>query len=108
MSWALLAQVPLTGYPSNALLWLIALALIPQLIGHSAANYVVRHVSATLVGISVLGEPIGSALLAMALIGERPATTQLVGGAVILCGIALASLTDKRSQTEVEDIPEAI
>jgi drug/metabolite transporter (DMT)-like permease len=105
--WALLARTPLTGYSMRALLWLAAVALIPQLIGHTAANYVLRHVSATLVGISVLGEPIGSAALAIVFLGEHPGTFQLIGGAVILAGIGLASLTDRRDRQATSEATAA-
>lgn len=97
IAWALIARAPLVGYPVQAVLWLAAVGLIPQLIGHTAANYVIRHVSATLVGISVLGEPIGSTALAVALLAERPTPLQLVGGVVILGGIAAASLAERQT-----------
>ena len=103
--WALAAGIPLWGYPPAALLLLAAVGLIPQLIGHTAANYAVRHVSATLVGISVLGEPIGSTALAVVLLGEHPGPLQLVGGAAILAGIAIASLAERHAAVREPHMP---
>jgi drug/metabolite transporter (DMT)-like permease len=81
----------LMGYSTLAYAVMIALALGPQLLGHTAFNWALRHVSATFVAISILGEPIGSALLALALFGERFAPLQLAGFVLILGGIFLAA-----------------
>lgn len=81
----------LVGYSTFAYAVMIALALGPQLLGHTAFNWALRHVSATFVAVSILGEPIGSALLALILFGERFAPWQLLGFALILGGIYLAA-----------------
>jgi drug/metabolite transporter (DMT)-like permease len=81
----------LAGYSTLAYAVMIALALGPQLLGHTAFNWALRHVSATFVAISILGEPIGSALLALLLFGERFAPLQLAGFVLILGGIFLAA-----------------
>lgn len=96
--WSLTAGLSLTGFPPAAWLWLVALGLIPQLIGHTAANYAVRYVSATFVGVSILGEPIGSTILAMVILDEQPTPLQLLGGALILTGIVLSSLAEERKR----------
>jgi len=87
--WA--AGQPLFGYPPAAYFWMALLALVPQLIGHSAFNWALRYLSATYVSVTVLGEPIGSTALAMILFSETPGLLKLVGGALILGGILLAS-----------------
>ena len=71
--------------------WILLLALVPQLIGHSAYNWALKYLPATYVSITVLGEPIGSILLALALLHEVPTPLKLLGGVLILAGIALAS-----------------
>ncbi len=81
----------LTGYSTLAYAVMIALALGPQLLGHTAFNWALRHVSATFVAISILGEPIGSALLALFLFEEGFAALQLAGFVLILGGIFLAA-----------------
>ena len=87
----------LTGFSSRAWLCLIALALGPQLLGHSAINWALKHVSATFIAITILGEPIGSALLAWLIFGERFAPLQLTGFAMLLAGIYLAARGETRS-----------
>jgi drug/metabolite transporter (DMT)-like permease len=73
---------------------MLALAVFPQLIGHSTYNWALRYVSATVVSVSLLGEPIGASLLAVVLLGEVPGAVELVGGALILVGIFLAARSE--------------
>lgn len=75
----------------TALLLTLALALGPQLIGHTAVNWAVRRASATVVALAILGEPIGAAVLAWLLFGESFSASQLVGFAMLLCGIFFAA-----------------
>ncbi len=79
------------GYPPVTYLWLLCLALIPQLIGHSTYNWALRFMPASLVSVTTLGEPIGSAILAFLLLGETPSVITLAGGALILVGIYLST-----------------
>ena len=94
---AVVNGIPLTGFSRAAWPFLIALAIGPQLLGHSAINWALKHVSATFIAITILGEPIGSALLAWLIFGERFAPLQLAGFAVLLVGIYLASRGEGRS-----------
>jgi len=80
----------LTGYSGNTYLMFILLALIPQLLGHSALNWSLRYVPATMVTIAVLGEPVGATILAFFILEEVPAVVELVGGTLILAGIVIA------------------
>lgn len=93
-----LAHLPLTGYAASAYLWFVLLALLPQLIGHSAFNWALKYLPATYVSITILGEPIGSTLLAVWLLGELPSPLKVLGGVGILLGILIAS----RSPAKIE------
>ncbi len=89
---ASLAQgVALGGYPAQAWLWLVLLALVPQVLGHSSFNWALGHLSATYVSATVLGEALCSTLLAWAVLGEPPPTSTVLGGALILAGLWVAS-----------------
>lgn len=72
------------------------LALGPQLLGHGAFNWALRRLSATVVAVAILGEPIGSALFAWLLFGETIAPLQGAGFALLLAGIATAALGESR------------
>lgn len=93
---ALLATVfitrePLTGYKPVTYLWIVLLALVPQLIGHSTYNWALRYIPATLVATVNLGEPIGSSILAFLILGEVPGALKIFGALFILLGIYLSS-----------------
>ncbi len=81
----------LTGYRPITYLWIILLALVPQLIGHSTYNWALRYLPASAVATANLGEPIGSAILAYMILQERPGVFTILGGILILIGIYLAS-----------------
>jgi drug/metabolite transporter (DMT)-like permease len=79
------------GYPASTYLWFILLALIPQLLGHSTFNWALKYVPASFVSIILLGEPIGSTILAYILFQEYPGVVKMIGGVLILIGIWLAA-----------------
>ena len=93
---ALAAGYALTGFSTVAWLCLVGLAVGPQLLGHSAFNWALKHVSATFIAMVILGEPIGSAILAWLIFGERFEPLQLAGFAMLLAGIYLASRGEQR------------
>lgn len=79
------------GYPPQTYLWLILLALVPQIMGHSSFNWALGYLSAAFVSITLLGEPIGSAMLAYILLDEVPTFLKIFGAILILAGIYVAS-----------------
>jgi len=91
-----------TGYSSTTYLMFILLALVPQVIGHSAFNWALGYLSAAFVSVTILGEPVGATILAYLILDEVPTLLKIVGGAMILSGIYLAS---RREQKVVEVVP---
>lgn len=92
---------PLLGYSFSAYLLFFALAFFPQLIGHSAFNYSLKYAKASLVSIALLGEPVGTVILAMLFLKESPALLEIIGGCFILMGILIVSRmenSDKMSE----------
>lgn len=77
------------------LVWLILMALFPQLLGHSSYNYALRFLPTTYVAVVALAEPVGTSILAFFLLNELPPPLTLIGAAVILIGIAIASWPDR-------------
>jgi drug/metabolite transporter (DMT)-like permease len=80
-----------TGFSGMTYVWIVLLALIPQLIGHSTFNWILRFVPVTLVAITTLGEPVGSAVLAYFILKEIPASLTIGGGLLILVGIYVST-----------------
>ena len=79
------------GFSSAAYAWIFLLAVVPQLIGHSTFNWLLKYLSATMVAVTTLAEPVGSAALAYIFLKESPSLAVLSGGALILAGIFLTS-----------------
>jgi len=90
MLMAALPGIPLGGYQPLHWLWLLLLALGPQIIGHSSLNWALRHLPATYVTLAVLGEPIGSSILAWLILQEVPSLITVIGGILVLTGIVVA------------------
>ena len=70
----------------------LAMAVIPQIGGHTLYNWSLRWVTAPVVSLSLVGEPIGSSLLAWALLNQAPGAAVALGGALALGGIYLTVL----------------
>ncbi len=92
----LLAGLPLFGYSWMAYLWLLLLALGPQLLGHTSFNWALAHLSTTFVALSILGEPVGSAIFAYFIFGEAFVPIQLTGFVLLLAGIGLGILGEQK------------
>ena len=81
--------------PPAAWIPLLGLALGPQLIGHTLLNASLRHLSATFVAIAILGEPVGSALLAWWILNEPVTPLQALGALPLLLGIVVAATGER-------------
>lgn len=79
------------GYKNSTYLYFTLLAVVPQLIGHSSLNWSLRYMTATMLTVFVLGEPIGATIIAYFVLGETVTALQLLGGGLILIGIWMAS-----------------
>jgi drug/metabolite transporter (DMT)-like permease len=84
------------GQPPKIYPWVLLLALVPQLLGHSTFNWALRYLSAAYVSITLLGEPIGSAILAYFILNEIPSGLMVIGAILILFGIFIASNISSR------------
>ena len=96
----------LAGYPPMAYLWFALLALVPQLLGHTSFNWALGHVPASFVSVILLGEPIGSTILAVLLLEEVPGWIKIAGGVLILAGIYLAASMDERKAVKNSGEPD--
>ena len=88
----------LSGFPVKTWWLFVLMAVVPQMLGHTVFNYLLRDLAATVVAISVMGEPVGAALLALAFFGEVPPWTAVVGGGMILAGIYVALTAQARTR----------
>lgn len=88
-------------YPAKEWILFFLLAVVPTLFGHTLFNWLLKWVSASTISMSILGEPVGAALLAYWIFGEVVTWSQWVGGALILIGIYMFL----RFQEKVDSIP---
>ena len=77
----------LTDYPLEEWLLFLGMAVGPGIFGHTVINWALKYVESSVVSVSLLGEPVGSTLLALVLLAEVPDAFTVVGGAVVLAGI---------------------
>ncbi len=78
------------GYRPVSYLYMILLALVPQLLGHTSFNWALKHLKANAVAISTLGEPIGASVLAYLFFSQTVGVGQLIGMAIVLVSIVVA------------------
>src|SRR5207249_9588383 len=83
--------VPVGNVPRELGLFL-AMAVIRQIGGHTLYNWSLRWVPAPIVSLSLVGEPIGSSLLAWALLQQVPGIAIGIDGALALGGIYLTAM----------------
>ncbi len=96
---ALFFKEPFFGYSESSYLYMVLLAVIPQLIGHTSFNYALKYAKTSVVAISTLGEPIGASILAYVIFNEKIILMQGFGMAIILISILIAAM---KAQKEIE------
>lgn len=104
----LVARQPLAGFSGRTYLMFVLMALVPQLIGHSALNWALGYLSAPFVAITVLGEPVIATVLAVIFLAEVPGPGRIVGAVVVLVGVYLglrSELQDAAAQPVRGDTP---
>ena len=95
---ALISGNSLVGYTPKTYLLLFAIAMIPQVIGHTSLNWALKYFSATAVAVIILGEPIGASILALAILGEKLSLVKVGGGVIILIGAIVAILAEPKRE----------
>ncbi len=86
----LVAREPFTGYTTKTFVMMGLLALVPQLIGHSAINWALAYVPAALVAVAILGEAVGATVLAVLVLQETPSGLEVAGALLVLVAVYVA------------------
>ncbi|UOQ84271.1 DMT family transporter [Gracilibacillus salinarum] len=88
----------MTGYDSDHWLIFVALAVIPTILGLNLLNWALKWVSASVISMGILFEPIGASLLAYILLGEKITWTQWMGGTIVIFGLLLFIASTRRKR----------
>jgi len=86
-----LGTLDFTPGPQSTM-YLILLGITAQSLGYLFISLSLPRLPAVVTSIILLAQPVLAVLLAMALINERPSAFQLVGVAMVVAGIALATI----------------
>jgi len=89
--WTVGQGASLGPYPPREWVLFLAMAVGPGIFGHTVVNWALAHVESSVVSVTLVGEPVGSTLLALLLLGEVPPAMTAVGGVVVLVGIVLTA-----------------
>ncbi|WP_333769044.1 DMT family transporter [Streptomyces sp. IBSBF 2435] len=88
----------LGGYDGRTWLKIAALTVVAQLLGHSLLNRVVRGLGPSTTSTAILLETPGAALIAALWLGQTPPAAAYPALGVILAGLALVILADRRKR----------
>ena len=92
----LLLNLPITGYSAQTIAAFWAMALISQIVGHSSYNWALKWFSASFVAVALLGEPIGSTIMAYLIFDEGLTWIKIAGGICILFAIYIAASAENK------------
>ena len=81
---------PVPAWPSH--FWLVLVGITSQSIGYLVISISLPRLPAALVSIILLSQPVATVVLARILLAEEPSVVQLLGVALVIGGIAVATV----------------
>jgi len=97
---------PFLGYSSQVWALFIAMTIGPQFLGHTVINHLLGELKASIVSVALLAEAVGATILAYLIFGERPGIQVVLGGALVLAGVAVTVLAESAQRPEILAMPE--
>lgn len=95
--YSLLNGDSFSGYTTSTWLNFLGLAFISTILGQVIFNWLLKWLSATVISMSILGEPIGTCILGYIFLNESLSLQQCLGMLLILFGIGIF-LTQPKSE----------
>ena len=83
---------PVTGYSARGYLWVVIVTILAQAMGHLLMNLALQHFTATALAIILQIAVVGSAVIALFLFGEIPSLVQIIGSALVIYGVVIATI----------------
>lgn len=96
LGYSLLRGDPLTGFDANTWWCFAGIALVATIGGQFIFNLLLKNLPASAVTMGILGEPIGTCILAFFVLKEGMSLQQLIGFAVIMIGMIIFFLPPKK------------
>lgn len=100
--YVLLKKEPLAPYPTSDWIYFLLLAIVPTLFGHSLFNWSVKWLSASVISMAILLEPIGATILAYYLLNETLSQSQVMGGLIVMGALTIFLLEGKIFKSKVK------
>ncbi len=98
--YSLLRGDPLGGFDANTWWCFAGIAVVATIGGQFIFNLLLKNLPASAVTMGILGEPIGTCILAFLILGEGMSLRQLIGFAVIMLGMVIFFLRPRDIQRE--------
>ncbi|MCL1940917.1 MAG: DMT family transporter [Synergistaceae bacterium] len=96
MAANLLSGGAMSGFSPYTWLMFLGIAVVPQLVGHSCYNWALGYFSAEFIAVALLGEPIGSSIMAYFLFDEFPTPIMFAGFAFLMFAIVIATIGEQK------------
>lgn len=97
-----LSGTPVVGHPGESYFWLLMIALVPQLIGHSGFNFALAYFSATIISLSTQILSVTAAVTAFFIFAELPGWGDVLGSLIVVTGVVLAIMGRRRQSVPHE------
>lgn len=93
-------SVPVLPVSTNDVLLFVLLAGVSTIMGHTLYNWSLKYVTASLVSVSLLGEPILASVLAIFFFSQFPSPLIIVSGIMLLIGVVIVA----KYEVKIENI----
>lgn len=97
--YALSQQLSFIAYPQHTWYSLLGIAFISTILGQMLLNWLLKWLSTSVISMSILGETIGTCILAYFILGEIITLRQGIGIIVTLVGLGLFLFYKNKSQS---------
>jgi drug/metabolite transporter (DMT)-like permease len=97
---------PIPAWPSHG--WLALVGITSQSIGYLVISISLPRLPAALTSIILLAQPVATVILARILLDEEPSIPQLAGVALVVGGIAIATVPVARLRDRLRPTPAAV
>ena len=92
------SKTPVTGYSAQGYLWVVIVTILAQAMGHLMMNLALQHFTATALAIILQIAVVGSAVIALFLFGEIPSLVQVIGSALVIYGVVIATIEQTQAR----------